>query len=89
MARLVIKDFVDKTDGTYYCAVRKDIYNGDREKDLYKLGYLGDELEVENIKENVDYSCLKSEELKNILKKRGIRFRSNLKKDELIKLLEG
>lgn len=70
------------------------IYNTENPVDIERLDSLGaiklDDVKVEEVKEEKeDYSKLNVEDLKSLLKEKGIDFEAKAKKEDLIKLLEG
>lgn len=83
MARVVIKSFRDLQDNEkLYSAPGgqgERVYKGDREEELFNLGYLG-----EKVKDKNDITV---DEIKAELDKQGIKYKSNAKKADLLELL--
>lgn len=83
MARKVIKGFLDLQDYRKKYIV-DSVYSGKREKELFELGYLGDEVELETPSEATELTV---SEIKKLLDGKGIEYKANAKKADLLALL--
>lgn len=83
MARKVIKGFLDLQDYRKKYIV-DSVYSGKREQELFELGYLGDEVELETPSEATELTV---SEIKKLLDEKGIEYKSNAKKADLLALL--
>lgn len=83
MARKVIKSFLDLQDYRKKYLINS-VYSGKREQELFELGYLGDEVELETPSEATELTV---SEIKKLLDEKGIEYKSNAKKADLLALL--
>lgn len=95
MTNKVIKYFTDLQDSNHEYNVGDDFPRKGKEVSKERLTELstsnnlqGEPL-IESVQAGVDYSGMKVSELKNIAKEREIEGYSDMKKNELVKVLEG